>query len=225
MNEQQPEKQTDWVDTLTPETIKLFEAAGWHIDHETKKIIIGPGLTIEATKSPKGFQQALREKNKMPSYPQWLQHLQTKRWRILYSAIPFGIIWLWVELTAILTGNGIHQYFFYRHGAIIMWFLSLIPCYIILTLLAPLFIRSYKPWRERSALFRICCFLSVCWIVVIELLAIFVDTDYFGSYKIIQYTDHYGTLDGNFWDNFMIISCIPVIFFNFGAYIYQRYIK
>jgi len=69
-----------------------------------------------------------------------------------------------------------------------------------------------KPWRSRSKVFRVWCFLSGCWIVGIPLMNMLSD-------------DGLADLWSDRFNHMLLIMLLPPISIGLATYIYQKYVK
>jgi len=75
-------------------------------------------------------------------------------------------------------------------------------------------VKKWAPWRERSKLFRMFCFLSGCWTAVITAFTFMFRPEYL-------YREYWGIQ----WGNFISMILVPIILCGIMIHIYQRYVK
>ncbi|OGU18624.1 MAG: hypothetical protein A2X85_17450 [Geobacteraceae bacterium GWF2_54_21] len=141
------------------------------------------------------------------AYPKFLSHLRKNKNRLLYSAIPVIAF-----ISFLITKNGntrnIIDDIFPIIGVFLL-FSSIL--YVILTSIHIAIVEA-KPWRNRSKVFRVWCFLSGCWIAGIPVIYMLSDE---------------GLSDwwSDRFNHMLLIMLLPPFLIGLATYIYQKYVK
>src|ERR1019366_4075549 len=147
------------------------------------------------------------EQNKR--YPRWLNHLQFPSRRFKYASFPFLLL-----MAIVLLKDGISALNYIR-DIILSFFILTGGTYALLTT-AYLVANEYKPWRERSKLFRLYIVLACCLSVGV---VIFVTLLYpYGH-------DSWSYMNADDYLHLLSVALIPPAFVGIVLYTYRKYVQ
>lgn len=139
-------------------------------------------------------------------YPKFVSHLQKRNLRLIYSFIPVIVFFTFIILNG-ASIDFVRDLFPIVGVTLLFSFIS----FVILTVIH-IAILEAKPWRSRSKVFRLWCFISGCWTIGIPVIKMFSDDGFpdFGSDSFIY---------------MLLVMTVPPALIGIATYIYQKYIK
>jgi hypothetical protein len=157
-----------------------------------------------------GFVASLKQPASKQSkhYPWWLSHLRFPGKRFMYATLPFLLL---LSIALLNNGSAVNN-----KGELISVFLVMTGgAYAFLTA-AHLVAYEYKPWRERSKLFRLCIFLACCWLVgVIVFVMLFYPYGH----------DSWSYMNADDYLHLFSVALIPPAFIGIALYTYRKYVQ
>ncbi len=161
----------------------------------------------------RGFIDYVKKENIKTKYPRFLKHLSTNMGRILYSLLPF---FLYLLLCLQEVGFSEFEYLLKSEfdKFLIIGIILTVTAFFILSLLHIIVGEFVPKWKSRKDI-RLCCFVSVCWVV-----CVFLYTGVYWEFSKVSWD-----LSGEELPSMFIIMLVPPILLCFLKYGYDKYVK
>ena len=173
----------------------------------TPQVSISPAMINTFSSFVNSLGKPKPDQNK--HYPQWLNHLRSTSGRLKYAFLPFLLL-----MSIVLLENGTSALNYIR-GTIVAFFVLTGGTYALLTA-THLVAYEYKPWRERSKIFRLYIFLACCWSVGVVVYVALFDPYGYSNWSYMRADDYI---------HLFSVMLIPPTFVGIALYTYRKYIR
>ena len=187
---------------------------------------LSAGSTPRVTPSPdlesffKGFVRSLKTPNKTLTIksPHWIVYINSISKRVIHSLCAGPVLLCAVFLAlagpseaVIAIGNALANHFFQVIGVSLAFSAG---TFVFLTVLY-LILAEYRPWNQRSFLFRLFCFAGMSWVLGALLFVVLFDPFESGSisYMLSQH-----------WPKILSVCIVPPAFIGLMMYVYNKFV-